>query len=180
MKQLSALLLTLMLITGCNETLSQAEPPPNSIPKTSRVELSDGEEWLAADGTVVYNDENIIVDEPMDEFIFRNATDWRNEVRQNGGDVLKSMRSHYDEDFFTHNVLVCLPEVTSAGMNYQFEGITIDRTCDPPVLTVYTSYNSKSMMNHLAEYTFFIKLNRGDVPLDCEVHFGESYERTFT
>ncbi|MBE6902122.1 MAG: hypothetical protein E7478_06575 [Ruminococcaceae bacterium] len=159
----------LSLLSGCSskETLYQIEPPPDTLAAVEDISLSENERWIAADTEVVVQDlgvydERTAIKAPFTDNVFTTYSAWEKAANATGGEVLSEKLDRYGKDFFSANALCCCTESTSAGMGYIIEGVSIGEKDEKNTLTLYVSYSERGMMNHLANYYFFVEMNTAD------------------
>lgn len=150
-------LITLSIIlTGCGE-IEKTE-----VTETPTTETETDGNGIVAEGKVI-EDTTLVCENPIEKTFFAEEADWLDVVNSTEVKVIKEQKDTYDSEFFESRALCYIPQVASGGMEYRFEGATLEEEAGKTVLTVYATYSSDKLLNTQCSYGFFIELDKKEV-----------------
>lgn len=175
--KIAGILTLAIVLTGCGETPKEVAVPTTTI-EVSKEEVKESEsqeKWIEAEG-VVLEDTTLTCENPVEKTLFIKEEDWLTAVNSTDVKVIKDQEGNYDSDFFEDNALCYIPKVSSGGMDYQLESVSLQELNGKNVLTVYASYSNANILNTQNSYGFFIELDKKEVSNVEEINL-EVYER---
>lgn len=131
--------------------------------------LPDGGSWVYGEGEII-EDSNLVHEKDgktythqPDSFYVTDYSAWKSSCANTYYQVIRDRKSEYDEDYFEDKMMICATKTTSAGQQFQFEGVAYVPENGAMVLMVYVSYDPTTARNNLANYYTFLEIDKDSV-----------------